>query len=87
MTKTIAERTFDALPDTIDFRDAMYAPALVEVPGASDLAAFRDIGLPVLDQGQEGACTGFALASVVNYLLARRGRANPQSPSVGTCTW
>ena len=35
MTDTLPERTLDALPDTIDFRDAMYVPALVEVAALS----------------------------------------------------
>jgi hypothetical protein len=30
----------------------------------------------VLDQGQEGACTGFALAAVINFLLRRRNITN-----------
>jgi C1A family cysteine protease len=68
-TSTVAGgRTFDALPDTIDFRDKMYVPTLVEVPQVSDLARYKSLSVPVLDQGAEGACTGFALASVVNYL-------------------
>lgn len=75
MASSSTPRTFDALPDTIDFRDVMYEPALIEVAGKSDLDAYREIGLPVLDQGQEGACTGFGLATVVNYLLTQRGRA------------
>jgi hypothetical protein len=64
-----AARTLDALPDTVDFRDKMYVPTLVEVRPTSDLARYRGAGIPVLDQGREGACTGFALATVVNYLL------------------
>jgi hypothetical protein len=68
------ERTLDAMPDTIDFRDSMYSPALVEVPPVSDLAGYRKIGLPVLDQGREGACTGFGLATVANFLLRGRGK-------------
>ncbi len=63
------KRKLDAMPDTIDFRDKMYIPTLVEVRPTSDLERFRKIGIPVLDQGREGACTGFGLASVVNYLL------------------
>lgn len=63
------KRTFDALRDTVDFRDQLYIPTLVEVKPASDLARFRRAGIPVLDQGSDGACTGFALATVVNYLL------------------
>ena len=33
------------------------------------LAKFREARVPILDQGREGACTGFGLATVVNYLL------------------
>jgi len=70
-------RTFDAMPDTLDFRDVMYVPALMEVPAASDIKAFRKLGLPVLDQGAEGACTGYGLATVANYLLGGRGKRLP----------
>jgi hypothetical protein len=63
------QRKLDALPDTVDFRDRMYVPTLVEVKPTSDLKAYRTAKIPVLDQGREGACTGFALATVVNYLL------------------
>src|SRR5207248_943707 len=59
----------DARPDTLDFRDRMYEATLVEVPPRRPLAMFRKAGVPILDQGTEGACTGFGLASVVNYLL------------------
>jgi hypothetical protein len=30
------------------------------------------VGVPILDQGREGACTGFGLATVAHYLLRRR---------------
>ncbi len=62
----------NALPDTVDFRDRMYVPTLVEVPTMIDLEAYRALQVPILDQGQEGACTGFGLATVANYLLHRR---------------
>ena len=62
----------DARPDTIDFRDKIYEPTLVEVPAQIDLASYKAVGVPILNQGQEGACTGFGLATVVNYLLLRR---------------
>lgn len=68
------DRTFDAMPDTLDFRDVMYMPTLMEVPPISDIASYRSLKLPVLDQGSEGACTGFGLAAVANFLLAGRGR-------------
>lgn len=61
-----------ARPDTVDFRDRMYVTSLVEVPRVKPLAEYLSRKLPVLDQGQEGACTGFALATVVHYLLRSR---------------
>ncbi len=61
-----------ARPDTVDFRDQMYVTSLVEVPRERPLAEYRKAGIPILDQGQEGACTGFALATVVHYLLRLR---------------
>ena len=35
---------------------------------------WRKHKVPVLDQGDEGACTGFALATVVNYLMRTKRR-------------
>ncbi|APO72214.1 peptidase C1A papain family protein (plasmid) [Rhizobium gallicum] len=75
------ERTFDALPDTVDFRDTIFIPTLVRVAAVSDLAGYRAYGIPVLDQGREGACTGFGLATVANYLLRVRGQ-NPTADEV-----
>lgn len=66
---------FAARPDTIDFRDLMYIPTLVEVPASIPLEHYQEVGLPILDQGQEGACTGFGLATVANYLLRKRDNA------------
>lgn len=68
------ERTLDALPDTVDFRDAIFVPTLIRVQAQTDLQAYRDLEIPVLDQGREGACTGFGLATVANYLLRARGK-------------
>lgn len=65
-------RLLTARPDTVDFRDKMYVPTLVEVPSRRPLEAYRKHGSPVLDQGREGACTGFGLAAVANYLLRTR---------------
>ena len=65
-------RWFDALPDPADFRDRLFEPTLVEVPERIDVEAYQREGVPVLDQGVEGACTGFALATVANCLLRRR---------------
>jgi hypothetical protein len=65
-------RTFDAIPDTLDFRDRMFQPTLIEVPPRIDLDLYRKWRVPILDQGIEGACTGFGLATIANYLLLRR---------------
>ncbi len=68
----ISERTLNARPDTLDFRDKMYVPTLIEVPTHIPLREFKKYKIPILDQGMEGACTGFGLATVANYLLTRR---------------
>ncbi|MBI5483885.1 MAG: C1 family peptidase [Deltaproteobacteria bacterium] len=65
-------RVLNVRRDSIDFRDRMYVPTLVEVPTIRDLKEYQKIKAPVLDQGSEGACTGFGLAAVVNYLLRTR---------------
>ena len=41
----------NARPDTLDFRDLMFVPTLVEVPIERPLAAYRKIGVPILDKG------------------------------------
>lgn len=62
-------RHLDAFPDRIDLRDWTYQPTLAALPDEIvNCAAVPEI----LDQGQEGACTGFALAAVINFLLHRR---------------
>jgi hypothetical protein len=74
MAQKKVTRTFDAMPDTLDFRDVMYVPTLMEVAPVSDIGGFRSLKIPVLNQGSEGACTGFGLATVANYLLSGRGK-------------
>ncbi|MFG5409805.1 C1 family peptidase [Piscinibacter sakaiensis] len=63
---------YGARADTLDFRDLMYVPSLVEVPTQVPLGDYLEWQVPILDQGSEGACTGYALATVANYLLLRR---------------
>jgi hypothetical protein len=70
--KSSRERVLDARPDTLDFRDLMFTPTLVEVPTGVPLQTYLKYRVPILDQGTEGACTGFGLASVANYLLRCR---------------
>jgi phage terminase Nu1 subunit (DNA packaging protein) len=71
-TKSKENRILNVRPDTLDFRDKMYEATLYEVPTAISLDEYKEWKVPILDQGQEGACTGFGLATVANYLLRRR---------------
>ena len=50
----------------------MYEPTLIEVPTERPLDDYLKAHVPILDQGQEGACTGFGLATVIHYLLRTR---------------
>jgi hypothetical protein len=87
-------RTLDARPDRLDLRDREFTPNVVSLPQQwPDDATIRRL-LPrycksglVLDQGSEGACTGFGLACVVNYLnwrvalgLGEKRKQHPVSP-------
>jgi hypothetical protein len=74
-----AGQRLDAFPDRIDLRDWYYQPSLITLPDAY-LACPLIPRTRILDQGQEGACTGFALAAVVNFLRARQGHAARVSP-------
>lgn len=71
-SEKLVERVFNARPDTLDFRDQMYVATLYEVPEKIELEKYLACKVPVLDQGQEGACTGFGLATVAHYLLRKR---------------
>ena len=72
----------DARIDRYDPRDRPYAPPVASLPPRWPddgvltrlLPAFAAQGL-VLDQGMDGACTGYGLASVVNFLLWQRDGA------------
>ncbi len=66
------QRIRNVRPDTLDFRDQMYQSTLKEVPVAIKLETYTKWKVPVLDQGKEGACTGYGLATVANYLLRCR---------------
>ncbi|MBI4889080.1 MAG: C1 family peptidase [Acidobacteria bacterium] len=57
------------VPDKIDLRDRLYQPDITRVPKSELLCPTV---LPVLDQGDTNACTGFALANLVNYLTWTR---------------
>ena len=54
--------------DAPDLRDRMYEPRLLSLKKKLDPPK----GLYILDQGAEGACTGFGLAAVINGLFQQR---------------
>lgn len=80
--KAIENRSFDARPDRVDLRDRVYNPPLVCLPEqypdpafiADHLADYTTKHKLILDQGKEGACTGFGLAAAINYLLWKKHR-------------
>ncbi|MBI1952064.1 MAG: C1 family peptidase [Acidobacteria bacterium] len=64
------ERPFTGVTkDPLDLRDLMYEGSLLELPFKLDN---RKKVPRILDQQQEGACTGFGLAAVVNFLMHSR---------------
>lgn len=72
-----SQPVLDAVPDRIDLRDWMYQPALAPLPSA----LVNCSRVPeILDQGREGACTGFALAAVINFLAAQKQSPRRVSP-------
>ncbi|MBL8702328.1 MAG: C1 family peptidase [Alphaproteobacteria bacterium] len=81
-TNRINGKLLDARRDRLDLRDRPYQPPLRSLPDQFPndeflkryLAAYIKAGL-ILDQGDEGACTGFGLSCVVNYLLFVKGGA------------
>lgn len=85
-TATVSsERTFDARPDRVDFRDRVYTPPLIALPAQvpeprqlkKTLADIAARGL-VLNQGNEGACTGFGLAGMINHMAWRRAQSGKE---------
>lgn len=75
-TVSATGRVLDVRPDRLDFRDLPYRPPLRSLAPvwppdaviAKNLAGYIGAKL-VRDQGDEGACTGFGLSCVANYLL------------------
>ncbi|MFG6458550.1 hypothetical protein [Roseateles sp. BYS96W] len=84
----------DARPDRLDLRDLVYRAPLRSLPARWPADADLKNLLPayvksgrILNQGNEGACTGFGLACVTNYLYwlrhlaASDGRTPPEAVS------
>jgi hypothetical protein len=85
--KEINNQIFDARPDRIDYRDRIYNPPLVSLPEQYPdptqidqyFLDYTDNHKLVLDQEQQGSCTGFGLAAVINYLLWKRHTEGEQT--------
>ncbi|MBB4866648.1 hypothetical protein HNP46_005555 [Pseudomonas nitritireducens] len=78
-TRAKAVPRLNASKDPQDLRDRAYLPPPASLPDlfpsnadvARYLGEYSESGL-ILDQGLEGACTGFGLACVINYLRWRK---------------
>ena len=73
--KDYKKLVLDARPDRLDLRDREYRPHLKSLPfklphNDNFIEAYAASSL-ILDQGQEGACTGFGLAATINFLIWR----------------
>ncbi len=66
----------NAVSDVPDIRDRYYEPSLIPLKDKIDPAQ----GLLILDQGQEGACTGFGLSAVINFIHRPSNPGNGASP-------
>jgi hypothetical protein len=73
----VVKRLRNVVPDSIDLRDRPYMPSVTVIP-AEMLAP--DIDIPVLNQRDTSACTGFALASVIYHLQRRAKRKSAECP-------
>lgn len=88
-------KTRFALPvkrDRVDLRDLPYRPPLGSLPAEYPPAHivrdyWKRYRALVLDQGEEGACTGFGLACVINYLQFSRRVADHEAASAARDTF
>jgi len=71
---------FNVRPDPIDHRDLWYEPSLVEVPSYNTAEDLRAPDIFVRQQGDEGSCTGQALAAVVDLQNSKRFRVGADVP-------
>lgn len=86
---TITARVSKTRKDSADLRDRPFTPMPTTLPDVFPspdaikhaLGAYTKAGL-ILDQGQEGACTGFGLTCVINYLRWVKAGLPPTMESV-----
>ena len=68
----LGEWYLNVLADATDLRDRIYEPALLDLALSMD-PPDQDLS-PIRNQGGEGACTGFALASAITLMNRNRHR-------------
>lgn len=75
-SRSARARALDVRADDGDARDYIFQPSLQLLPASIDHRGTA----PVLDQGIDGACVGFALATVINVSLRKQlgAAARPQ---------
>jgi len=78
-TNVYKNRILDVRKDRLDLRDRPYMPMLKYLPKSYPNFSHIELIIKsykvsnmILDQGKNGACTGYALATVINYLLWKR---------------
>lgn len=72
VTAADENRVLNVHPDMPDLRDRIYEPALLDLQVGFEPPTPEDN--VILDQGREGACTGFALAGTINVLRYHRAK-------------
>lgn len=80
-------RSRDTRKDPPDLRDRLYQPPPATLPDQHPPQKavreyFKRYSRLVLDQGQEGACTGFGLACVINFARWQKAGWSPEVESV-----
>ncbi len=76
MAKKRAKVIRNVRPDAVDFRDLPFRPNIA-LPPAPQLFPGAKMQLPVKNQGETSACTGFGLSLVVEHLLRAARREAP----------
>lgn len=76
MANPIPSKALNVEADAPDFRDRFYEPALYPLCDVMHPPG----NLYILDQGKEGACTGFGLAATINLLYRFQNREHRVSP-------
>ncbi|MCZ6855062.1 MAG: C1 family peptidase, partial [Gammaproteobacteria bacterium] len=56
--------------DSLDFRDKIYQPVLIPL---EEQWFPEKVHINIRDQGTQGACSGFGLAAVIDYLNSKKG--------------